>query len=233
LGSVVFFIVVAQLCFICILLDICGQLTKCCESWAYSKRPWELGLTRSSTLWRILKVFSCHWENVRTGQILLVHLFSLKHNRWEQNSNCILLQYNYTHFAQSMLVWSRSLVFGLWYAIFSQYLAFCTVHIRLVMYLLLAPFYVLWRVRKSKCTDEKDNLIFLIYTEIQSGAIAKSYMRKGFLIYEEMRKYFPVNKEAVSHIWRCNCSILNFLIYEENLIFFFISVLAVTTDVRK
>jgi hypothetical protein len=39
-----------------------------------------------------------------------------------------------------------------------------------------------------------------------------------------MRKYFPTYEEAVSHIWICNCSILNFLIYEENLIFFFISV---------
>jgi hypothetical protein len=29
----------------------------------------------------------------------------------------------------------------------------------------------------------------LIYQEIQMGAVAKSYMRKGFLIYEEMRKY--------------------------------------------
>ncbi len=34
--------------------------------------------------------------------------------------------------------------------------------------------------------------MFLIYMEIQSGAVAKSYMRKGFLIYEEMRKYFPI-----------------------------------------
>jgi hypothetical protein len=41
-------------------------------------------------------------------------------------------------------------------------------------------------------------------------------MRKYFLIYEEA--------EAVSHIWLCNCSTVNFLIYEENLIFFFISV---------
>jgi hypothetical protein len=47
---------------------------------------------------------------------------------------------------------------------------------------------------------KKVNQIFLIYKEIQSGAAAKSYMRKGFLIYEEMRKYFPI--------------------YEENLIFF-------------
>ncbi len=29
--------------------------------------------------------------------------------------------------------------------------------------------------------------IFLIYKEIQNGAVAKSYMGKGFLIYEEMR----------------------------------------------
>ncbi len=49
-------------------------------------------------------------------------------------------------------------------------------------------------------------------------------MRKGFVIYEEMRKYFPIYEEAVSHIWLCNCSILNFLIYEDNLIFFFFSV---------
>ncbi len=48
-------------------------------------------------------------------------------------------------------------------------------------------------------------------------------MRKGFLIYEEMRKYFPIYEEAVSHIWVCNYSIRNFLIYEENLIFCFIS----------
>jgi hypothetical protein len=25
-------------------------------------------------------------------------------------------------------------------------------------------------------------------------------MRKGFLIYEEMRKYFPIYEEAVGHI---------------------------------
>jgi hypothetical protein len=32
------------------------------------------------------------------------------------------------------------------------------------------------------------------------GAVAKSYMRKGFPIYEEMRKYLVINEEAVSHI---------------------------------
>ncbi len=53
---------------------------------------------------------------------------------------------------------------------------------------------------QAVCTDKKENQIFLIYKEIQSGAVAKSYMRKGFLIYEEMRKYFPIYEEAVSHI---------------------------------
>ncbi len=66
--------------------------------------------------------------------------------------------------------------------------------------------------------------MFLIYKEIQNGAVAKSNMRKGFLIYEEMGKYLTVYEEAVSHIWLCNCFFLNFLPYEEDLIFFFISV---------
>jgi hypothetical protein len=51
-----------------------------------------------------------------------------------------------------------------------------------------------------KYTDKKENQIFLIYREIQSGAVAKSDMRKDLLIYEEMHKYFPIYKEAVSHI---------------------------------
>ncbi len=42
------------------------------------------------------------------------------------------------------------------------------------------------------CTDKKEKKIFLIYKEILSGAVAKSYMRKGFLIYEEMGKYVPI-----------------------------------------
>jgi hypothetical protein len=49
------------------------------------------------------------------------------------------------------------------------------------------------------------------------GAVAKSYMRKGFLIYEEMRKYLTRYEKGVQPF-------LNFLIYEENLIFFFLSV---------
>jgi hypothetical protein len=49
-------------------------------------------------------------------------------------------------------------------------------------------------------TDKKEKKIFLIYKEIQNGAVAKLYMRKGFLIYEEMRKYLAIYEEAVSHI---------------------------------
>ncbi len=69
-------------------------------------------------------------------------------------------------------------------------------------------------------TYKKVNQIFLIYKEILNGAVAKSYMRKVFPIYEEMRKYLTIYEEAVSHIWLCNFSILNFLISEENFIFF-------------
>jgi hypothetical protein len=55
-------------------------------------------------------------------------------------------------------------------------------------------------LKRHDNTDKKENQIFLMYEEIQSGAVAKSYMRKGFLIYEEMRKYFPIYEEAVSYI---------------------------------
>ncbi len=82
--------------------------------------------------------------------------------------------------------------------------------------------------REDEYTLIKNKIKFSSYTykEIQSGAVAKSHMRKGFLIYEVLRKYFPIYEEAVSHIWLCNCSILNFPIYEENFILFFISAIA-------
>ncbi len=49
-------------------------------------------------------------------------------------------------------------------------------------------------VRTEMCcfTDKEENTIFLIYKGIQNGAVAKSYMRKGFLVYEEMRKYLSI-----------------------------------------
>ncbi len=49
-------------------------------------------------------------------------------------------------------------------------------------------------------TDKKENKNFLIYTEIQMGSGAESYMRKGFLIWEEMGEYFTIYEEDVSHI---------------------------------
>ncbi len=39
-----------------------------------------------------------------------------------------------------------------------------------------------------------------IYKEIQKGSGAKLYMKKGFLIYEEICKYLVTFEEAVSHI---------------------------------
>ncbi len=39
-----------------------------------------------------------------------------------------------------------------------------------------------------------------MYMEIKMGLVAKSYMRKGFQIYEEMRKYLVIYEEAVCHI---------------------------------
>jgi hypothetical protein len=35
-------------------------------------------------------------------------------------------------------------------------------------------------------------------------SVAKSYMRTGFLIYEEMRNYLTLYEESVNHISFCN-----------------------------
>ncbi len=67
---------------------------------------------------------------------------------------------------------------------------------------------------------------FLIYDKIQMGSGAKSYMRKSFLIYEEMPKFFPIYvqyEEAVSHIWLCTRSLLISL-YMRKILFSFLSV---------
>ncbi len=50
------------------------------------------------------------------------------------------------------------------------------------------------RIRALLVTERPEN------KDIQSGAVTKPYMRKGFLIYEEMRKYFPIYEQAASHI---------------------------------
>jgi hypothetical protein len=40
--------------------------------------------------------------------------------------------------------------------------------------------------RRRSHTDKKENQIFLIYKEIQNGAVAKSYISNSLLIYGEM-----------------------------------------------
>ncbi len=45
-------------------------------------------------------------------------------------------------------------------------------------------------------TDKKEKKIFLIYKEIQNGAVAKSYMTNGFLIYGEIFSHFLIYKKG-------------------------------------
>jgi hypothetical protein len=67
-------------------------------------------------------------------------------------------------------------------------------------------------------TDKKENQIFLIFKEIQNGAVAKSYMTNGLLIYGEIFAHFR-------HILgTAPLSEFPYTVYEEYLIFFFISV---------
>ncbi len=88
------------------------------------------------------------------------------------------------------------------------------------------PFQVL--LASASYTDKKENPIFLICKEIQNGAVAKSYMTNGLLIY--MVKYLRISsyirKPFLIYDFATVCSTLNFLIFEENFIFFFISVLS-------
>jgi hypothetical protein len=41
-------------------------------------------------------------------------------------------------------------------------------------------------------TDKKENQIFLIFKEIRNGAIAKSYMTNGLLLYGEIFAHFLI-----------------------------------------
>jgi hypothetical protein len=45
-----------------------------------------------------------------------------------------------------------------------------------------------------------DNQIFLIYKEIQNGAVANSYLTHSPLIYDEIFEHFPVYKEVLFYI---------------------------------
>ncbi len=49
------------------------------------------------------------------------------------------------------------------------------------------------RILESKHTDKKENQTFLICKEIQNeGAVAKSYMTNGLLIYREIFTHFLI-----------------------------------------
>jgi hypothetical protein len=56
------------------------------------------------------------------------------------------------------------------------------------------------------------------------GSVATPYTKKGFLIYEEMRKYLTMYEEAVSHYDLATDPFLISLYMRKILIFFFISV---------
>jgi hypothetical protein len=49
-------------------------------------------------------------------------------------------------------------------------------------------------------TDKKENQIFLIFMEIQNGAVAKSYRTNGLLIYREIFAHFLIYWEALPYI---------------------------------
>jgi hypothetical protein len=44
----------------------------------------------------------------------------------------------------------------------------------------------------DRYAEKKENIIFLIYREIQNGAVAKSYMTNGLLIYGEIFAHFLI-----------------------------------------
>jgi hypothetical protein len=71
----------------------------------------------------------------------------------------------------------------------------------------------------AQYTDKKESQIFLIYKEIQNGAVAKSDMTNGLLMYGEIFAHFLIRKPFLIHDFATG-STLNFLIYEENLISF-------------
>jgi hypothetical protein len=50
------------------------------------------------------------------------------------------------------------------------------------------------------------------------GSGAKSYMRKGFLIYEEIRKFLPIEEAGSHNDFEPDPS--KFLIYKKNFLFF-------------
>jgi hypothetical protein len=55
-------------------------------------------------------------------------------------------------------------------------------------------------LRSERATLIKKKLIFLIYKEIQTGAVAKSYMTNGLLMTKYLRISSYTYEEALPHI---------------------------------
>jgi hypothetical protein len=58
----------------------------------------------------------------------------------------------------------------------------------------------LGRIVQFLCTDKKEYQISLIYEEIQNGAVAKSYMTNGLLLYGEIFLHLLIYEEAFPHV---------------------------------
>ncbi len=76
------------------------------------------------------------------------------------------------------------------------------------------------------CTLIKKKIKFSSYIRKFEWSSCKVIYEEGLPHIWDNAQIFPhtVYEEAVSHIWLCNCSTLNFLIYEGNFVFFVISV---------
>jgi hypothetical protein len=55
------------------------------------------------------------------------------------------------------------------------------------------------QILETGCTDKKENQNFPIYKEIQNGAVAKSYITNGLLIYREIFPHYLIYWEAFPH----------------------------------
>jgi hypothetical protein len=110
----------------------------------------------------------------------------------------------------------------------SNYLGFLSLCFLVVSIFRTAVLFI-WHVRWSILyTDKKENKIFFIYREIQMGSGAKSYTRKGYLIYcmRKCTNIFTIHmrRSVIIYDFAPDLCTLNFLIYEGNIIFFFTSV---------
>ncbi len=130
---------------------------------------------------------------------LLLNLFS---KDWYQVINNVFIFWSLAVFLDIPVICFIVLVEGRWgrrplfaFLLFATGSSpFCQYFYVYIPYFLLTIYFRFFYVLSS-LTQKKDQICFF-YKEIQNGAVAKSYLRKGFLIDEEMRKY----EEAVSHI---------------------------------